>query len=69
MVVFTADTRRPAPRRRMLLSGLAYQATAVLIGIATLGIGWLYVVAGALGANRRTVYDEWAQVVVLQRPA
>ena len=44
MVVFTADTRRPAPRRRMLLSGLAYQATAVLIGIATLGIGWLYVV-------------------------
>jgi hypothetical protein len=68
MIVFTTDTRRPASRRRMLLSGLVYQATAVLIGIATLGVGWLYVVGAALGSSRRTIYDEWSQVVVMDRP-
>jgi hypothetical protein len=69
MIVFTIDTRRPASRRRMLLSGLVYHATAVLIGIATLGVGWLYVVGAALGSSRRTIYDEWSQVVVMDRPA
>ncbi len=68
LMVFATDTRRPATRPRMLLRGVVYHGTAVLIGVATLGIGWLYAVAGALGANRRTLYDEWAQVVVLAPP-
>ena len=65
MTVFATDTRRPATRRRMLLRGLVYQPLAVLLGVSTLGFGWLYVVAGVAGAQRRTLYDEWAQVVVL----
>jgi len=47
---------------------LVYQAVVVLLGVATLGLGWLYCVGAALGASRRTVYDEWSHAVLLQRP-
>jgi hypothetical protein len=62
------DTRRPATRNRMALRVLVYQVVVVLLGEVTLGLGWLYCVGAALGANRRTVYDEWSRAVLLERP-
>ncbi|MGI9003394.1 MAG: RDD family protein [Pseudonocardia sp.] len=69
LTVFATDTHQPASRARMALRGIVYQGAAVLMGLATLGLGWIYVLAGTAGANRRTLYDEWSQVVVLARPA
>jgi len=68
LTVFGTDTRRPAGRGRMVQRALVYQSVVLLLGVATLGLGWLYCVAAALGASRRTVYDEWSHAVVLQRP-
>lgn len=68
LTVFATDTRRPATRQRMLLRGLVFAPLAVAIGAATLGLGWLYLVAGLAGRNGRPIYDEWARVVVLHRP-
>ena len=68
LTVFGTDTRRPATRARMALRALVYQSVVVLIGVVTLGLGWLYCVAAALGTGRRTVYDEWSHAVLLQRP-
>lgn len=69
LTVFASDTGRPATRARMAVRALVYQGVALLIGITTFGFGWLYCVGSVLGAKRRTVYDEWAQVVLLRRPA
>lgn len=66
-MVFAIDTRLPASRARMVLRGVVYQGAAVLLGLSTLGFGWI-LIAGAAGENRRTLYDEWAQVVVLAQP-
>jgi len=68
LTVFGTDTRRPATRARMALRALVYQSVVMLIGVATLGLGWLYCVAAALGTGRRTVCDEWSHAVLLQRP-
>jgi hypothetical protein len=68
LTVFDTDTRRPATRDRMALRALVYQVVVVLLGVVTLGLGWLYCVGAALGANRRTVYDEWSGAVLLERP-
>jgi hypothetical protein len=68
LTVFGTDTRRPATRNRMALRALVYQVVVLLLGVATLGLGWLYGVGAALGANRRTVYDEWSHAVLLERP-
>lgn len=68
ITAFGNDTGRPATRSRMALRAVVYQGIAVLIGIATLGVGWLYCVASALGSEHRTLYDEWSQVVLLRRP-
>jgi hypothetical protein len=68
LTVFGSDTRRPATRDRMAQRALLYQGAAVLLGVATLGLGWLYCVAAALGTGRRTLYDEWSHTVLLQRP-
>lgn len=67
--VFGTDTRCPADRRRMARRCLVHRTAARALGIATLGIGYAYVVGGAAGAGRRTLYDEWAQTVVLAGPA
>lgn len=68
LMVFATDTRQPATRSRMALRGVVYQGAAMLIGIATLGIGWIYMISSVTGRNRRTLYDEWSQAVVLARP-
>jgi hypothetical protein len=68
LTVFGTDTRRPVGRDRMALRALVYQSVVILIGVATLGLGWLYCVAATLGTSRRTVYDEWSHTVLLQRP-
>lgn len=68
LMMFASDTRTPATRSRMLLRGLVYLPLAAVIGLVTVGLGWIYVVVGLLGANRRTLYDEWARVVVLVPP-
>lgn len=68
LVVFAIDTRRPATQARMALRGLVYRSLANLIGLATAGIGWIYVLAGAGGATRRTLYDDWSQTIVLAGP-
>lgn len=68
LVVFATDTRRPATRARMALRSLVYRSLAKLIGLCTAGIGWLYVLAGASGTTRRTLYDDWSQTIVLARP-
>jgi hypothetical protein len=68
VTVFDTDTHRPATRSRMAQRALVYQSVAALIGLATLGVGWLYCVGSVLGADRRTVYDEWSRAVLLQRP-
>jgi hypothetical protein len=68
VTVFGTDTHRPATRSRMAQRALVYQLAAALIGLATLGVGWLYCVGSVLGANRRTVYDDWSRTVLLQRP-
>lgn len=60
-------TNRPADRSRMALRALAYQGLAVLLGLATFGLGWLYCIGAVLGAGRRTLYDEWSHTVVLAR--
>lgn len=52
----------------MAQRALVYQSVVLGLGVATLGLGWLYCVAAALGASRRTVYDEWSHVVVLKWP-
>lgn len=65
LMVFATDTRLPATRARMALRGVVYQGAAVLLGLSTLGVGWIYVLAGVAGENRWTLYNEWAQVVVL----
>jgi hypothetical protein len=44
------------------------KGAAAAIGVATLGLGWLYCVAGAWGGARRTLYDEWPRTVVLAGP-
>jgi|SRR5882757_2141506 len=68
VIVFDTDTHRPATRSRMAQRALVYQSAAALIGLATLGVGWLYCVGSVLGTNRRTVYDEWSRAVLLERP-
>jgi hypothetical protein len=68
LTVFDTDTRRPAPAIGWRWRALVYQVVVVLLGVVTLGLGWLYCVGAALGANRRTVYDEWSHAVVLERP-
>ncbi len=67
LTVFGTDTRRPADRTRMAMRALVYQSLALLVGVATLGLGWLYCVGGMLGATKRTLYDEWSRVIVLER--
>ncbi|MGH3915231.1 MAG: RDD family protein [Pseudonocardiaceae bacterium] len=69
LVVFATDTRLPATQARMALRGLVYRSLANLIGLATAGIGWIYVLAGANGTTRRTLYDDWSQTIVLAGPA
>lgn len=68
LTVFDTEARRPADRGRMATRALVYQALALLLGVATLGVGWAYCVGAALGGARRTLYDEWSRVVLLQRP-
>jgi uncharacterized RDD family membrane protein YckC len=65
--VVDLGTRRPATRRRMAERTLVYQGLALLLGVVTLGLGWLYCVAPLVGPNRRTIYDEWARVLVVDR--
>lgn len=65
LTVVDLTTRRPATRRRMAQRTLVYQALALVLGAVTFGLGWLYCVAALAGPNRRTIYDEWAQVVVV----
>lgn len=69
LTVFDVGTRRPCTRRRMALRALGHQGIVVLLGIATLGLGWLYALAGMCGVNRRPLWDEWAQVIVLAQPS
>jgi hypothetical protein len=54
----------PASRPRRLAAWLL----DVGLFVTTLGVGWLYCVGSVLGANRRTVYDEWSRTVLLRRP-
>lgn len=69
LTVFGTDTCRPADRRRMALRALVHRGWARLFGIATFGLGYAYVLGGAAGQSRRTLCDDWAQTVVLARPA
>lgn len=69
LVVFATDTRRPATRARMALRSLVYRTLAKVIGVVTLGLGWLYILLSASGSTRRTLYDDWAQTIVLTRPS
>jgi|AntDryMetagUQ889_1029465.scaffolds.fasta_scaffold00447_2 hypothetical protein len=69
LTVFAIDTRCPATRARMALRTLVYRALAKVIGVVTLGLGWLYALTAATGPARRTLYDDWAQTIVLARPS
>lgn len=69
LTVFDVDTRRPCTRRRMATRALGHQGLVLLMGVATLGIAWLYALAGFCGVNRRPIWDEWARVLVLARPS
>lgn len=69
LTVFATDTRSPADRRRMVLRSVIHRGWARLFGLATFGLGYVYVLGGAAGRTRRTLYDDWAQTVVLARPA
>ncbi|HEY1973147.1 MAG TPA: RDD family protein [Pseudonocardia sp.] len=69
MAVFDSRTGRLAQRPRMAKRALGYQGVVVLLGVSTLGLGWLYCLAGMLGPSRRTHCDEWSGVVVLTSPA
>lgn len=68
LTVFATDTGRPADRHRMALRALVHRMWARAFGVATLGLGWVYAIAGAAGETRRTLYDDWAQTVVLAAP-
>lgn len=68
LTVFATDLRRPADRRRMALRALVHRTWARLFGLASFGLGYAYAVGGAAGQTRRTLYDDWAQTVVLARP-
>jgi RDD family protein len=68
LAVFDTGSARPASRRQMVLRTLVYQALALLVGVFTLGVGWLYCLGGVFGAQRRTVYDEWSNSIVLSAP-
>ena len=68
LTVFGTDTQRPADRRRMALRALVHRMWGRALGISTLGVGFLYVWGGAVGKTRRTLYDDWAQTVVLAAP-
>jgi hypothetical protein len=69
LAVFGTDTRQPATRSRMARRALVYQLAALSLGVATLGLGWLYCLAMAFGSSRCTVYDEWSRVIVLRAGA
>lgn len=69
LTVFATDTGRPADRRRMAVRALVHRMWARAFGLATFGLGYAYVLGGAAGQSRRTLYDDWAQTVVLARPS
>lgn len=68
LTVFATDTRRPADRNRMVLRAFVHRMWGRAMGISTLGLGFFYVWGAAAGRTRRTLYDDWAQTVVLAGP-